>query len=801
MSNVGRGTSYGQVLTWQGNYFTWAAPGGASLDGYTQTSSPYGTGVGYQTRSSGSTGAYCAVYGYRAGYALTSGTYNTCCGAYSGDTLTTGNYNTIVGADADVAANSNAYSIVIGYGAVGKGSSIIVIGKTSTGAATEAWFHSEILRVGNEATGDKYIFFQRSSTAALAHPGFKYNETDDKLYWSHDGVTWNIFATAGASLTGYTETSGNFATALGFGTASSGSIVGTVCLGAYAGGLGASNASVHIGYYAGYRSIAPGGVFIGESAGRNLTVVGNTGNVCVGYQALQGANGVSIACNKNTVVGYQAGSGASYNALGNTLVGYQAGLLLSTGYNNTFIGKSTGTATTTGSGNVLIGNSVAAALTSGGTNIFLGGEACPTLQTGSSNIMLGLSTCDGMTDGTMNIALGRSSGPTTNRSNTTSIGQYAGQKVGQYSISIGERAAQNYGTGANAIAIGLNAADCFGAVTGVNNISIGTETHRGLATTAHNNIAIGYRAKHSGNGSVNIAIGYRAGYNESTSGAAGTILIGYDAGYRNQGNYNIAIGYQSMAQYATPALTGTDNVCIGRLSGAVISTGADNVFLGRSAGDRLETGSSNVCIGVSADTSGAGDSNEVVIGNGAVGKGSNTTVLGRSAATATTDTWLRGTTGHLGNETSGEDISFLFETTDNATRPGFQYQTGTGLVYYQNAGGSWASLDSLSDVRLKKNIEDLPYGLLFIQSLRPVLFDWKNPSGPIQARKQMGVVAQELKKSCEEAGFNPGLVDDSGKYLTVQYEQLVPALIKAVQELSSQVADLTKELAELKARS
>jgi hypothetical protein len=593
--------------------------------------------------------------------------------------------------------------------------------------------------------------------------------------------------------------------------------IGTVCVGAYSGNGGGGSGSVHIGYYAGYLVTAVGEVYIGYQAGRNITVATSIGNVGIGYEAMKGASGTSIACAQNTVVGYQAGSGAAYNAGGNTLFGYQAGLVLSTGTGNVMMGQGAGAAVTTGGSNVLIGKFVGAALISAGSNTILGSNACPTLQTGSANVMIGYDTCDGMTDGDVNVAICQFSGPTSNRSHTISIGQYAGSAVGDYSISIGERAAQNYGSGVDGIAIGQYAADGAGNVTGANNISIGKESHGGITTTSNNNTAIGYRARLTAQlGSGNVAIGYRAGYGESTADVSGSVLLGYDAGYRNQGNYAISIGYQSMGN-TTGDATGVDNICIGyqtgyvlttgggnclvgKSAGVALTTGADNVCLGRLAGDSISTGGSNICIGVSADLAGGGESNEIVIGNGAVGKGSNTTVLGRSSATATTDTWLRGTTGHLGNETSGENISFLFETTDNATRPGFQYQTGTGLVYYQNAGGSWASLDSLSDARLKKNIEDLPYGLEFVRSLRPVLFDWKEPSGTVQARKQMGVVAQELKKSCEDAGLDPGLVDDSGKYMTVHYEQLVPSLIKAVQELSVQVVELKKELAELKAQ-
>jgi hypothetical protein len=188
-----------------------------------------------------------------------------------------------------------------------------------------------------------------------------------------------------------------------------------------------------------------------------------------------------------------------------------------------------------------------------------------------------------------------------------------------------------------------------------------------------------------------------------------------------------------------------------------------------------------------------------VIGKNATGKGPKTTVIGWNDATnGTTDTWLRGTTLHIGNEpATAATTTLLFEHLSGAATPaGLQVNVSDGKLYYRDVGGSWTPFTSGSDIRLKKNVEDLPYGLDFLQTLRPVLFDWRTPQGPIQARKQMGLVAQELKKACEDAGFSPGLVDDSGKFMSVRYEQLVPALIKAVQELSAKVAELEQKLKE-----
>jgi hypothetical protein len=123
-----------------------------------------------------------------------------------------------------------------------------------------------------------------------------------------------------------------------------------------------------------------------------------------------------------------------------------------------------------------------------------------------------------------------------------------------------------------------------------------------------------------------------------------------------------------------------------------------------------------------------------------------------------------------------------------------------------------------SDLRKKKNIEDLPLSLDFINKLRPVQFQWKQPdqlkydlakhhSVEADNLSNMGLIAQELKSTLEEYGiFDASIIgsepvafhkpyleeEDTDPVLTVDYVQLVPALIKAIQDLSAKVEILEK---------
>lgn len=112
----------------------------------------------------------------------------------------------------------------------------------------------------------------------------------------------------------------------------------------------------------------------------------------------------------------------------------------------------------------------------------------------------------------------------------------------------------------------------------------------------------------------------------------------------------------------------------------------------------------------------------------------------------------------------------------------------------------WANdYNTVSDKREKINIVDLNYGLKDILKLRPVSFDWiKNPSQGMQ----LGLIAQEVQAVIPELVKDKKIVKDEkrsartvdAERLSMNYVELIPILIKAVQEQQLQIDQLKAEL-------
>jgi hypothetical protein len=151
------------------------------------------------------------------------------------------------------------------------------------------------------------------------------------------------------------------------------------------------------------------------------------------------------------------------------------------------------------------------------------------------------------------------------------------------------------------------------------------------------------------------------------------------------------------------------------------------------------------------------------------------------------------TSGYGGyfSATGGSGTTYgVYSTDASASGYGgyFTNSTSTGIALFCSAtlstgcGGN-QTWHSTSDVRLKKDIVDLPpaRGLDAILKLRPVTFHWKDQKMD-RGGQRIGLIAQEVEP------LYPEIVGtDSGGMKSIGYSDLVVPLVKAVQQQQQQI--------------
>lgn len=109
---------------------------------------------------------------------------------------------------------------------------------------------------------------------------------------------------------------------------------------------------------------------------------------------------------------------------------------------------------------------------------------------------------------------------------------------------------------------------------------------------------------------------------------------------------------------------------------------------------------------------------------------------------------------------------------------------------------AYFAASTMSDARLKENVQSVQNGLDIVHRLHPVHYHWKSdvPSLSRQGAYDVGFIAQEVEPVLPHIIKEIQSMDDSSlTYKCVMYERIVPYLVKAVQELSHAVAELQKQ--------
>ena len=292
-------------------------------------------------------------------------------------------------------------------------------------------------------------------------------------------------------------------------------------------------------------------------------------------------------------------------------------------------------------------------------------------------------------------------------------------------------------------------------------------------------------------GTTTYGVGAGASLSTPAGGApgdSGNTAFGFNAlGSENSEGSNTAIGYRALGnQNVSSMFAIPGNTALGYEAGKECTTGLSNVFVGR---------------GIQSVNSGQSVGN-VVLGSNAMeqlGTGFANVAIGERAmqnVNSNTGNIAIGYTANNGNTTGNENIVIGYNAQPSSLAVSNEITLGnssTAVLRCQQT-----SITALSDQRDKTSIEDLPYGLDFVDSLQPKKFVWDNRAefdgdgneyfSANKGSKDIGFIAQELQ-TVDDEWLN--LVYDSNpERLEASYGKLIPVLVKAIKELKAKVEAL-----------
>lgn len=371
---------------------------------------------------------------------------------------------------------------------------------------------------------------------------------------------------------------------------------------------------------------------------------------------------------------------------------------------------------------------------------------------------------------------------TTGEGNTAiGIGSLNKNSTGSYNTGLGQLTL-NFNTGGNGnFAAGYSS--LYRNTTGSNNFAQGTLSLFSN-TTGSNNLAVGNSSLYSNTiGSNNIAIGIESMF-ANTSGS-NNIAFGSNILKSNTtGSNNFAAGELSMFVNSS----GNNNVGIGFNSLQWNSTGLNNFALGNSSLKNNTTGSDNISIGFETLLSNTEDNDNIAIGQKALRGlifGSNNVAIGKNAGNGL----------NFGSNVIviGADAEPLYNNSSD------EITLGNSSISMLRSATS--TITSLSDRRDKRDIFPIAEGLDFIKQLKPVTFTWDTRDKAKVGIKSAGFIAQDLLaiQKASAIGDNLDLVSENNpEKLEARYANLLPVMVKAIQEQQVLIEQLKLEIEALK---
>ena len=458
---------------------------------------------------------------------------------------------------------------------------------------------------------------------------------------------------------------------------------------------------------------------------------------------------------------------------------------------NTSIGVDALTSNTTGLANTAIGKSALNANTDGNFNTAVGSSSLQYNTTGISNSALGYVSLSANISGGQNSAFGNTS--LTN--NTTGVSNTA----------IGYAALTDNISGSNNVGIGYGSGGTL--TTGSNNTFIGANVVSGSSSLA-NNILIG-----NGTGAVKAQ---HDGTNWTlTGGVTITGILTLNSTITN-GTYTYTLPSATGTLALTSALSGYLPLTGGTLTGALSGTSA--TF------SSTATATAFIPSGASVPTNGmylsaantldfaTNSTNQLSISSG----GAATFSGDISARSGVIDSRVfkiyeasaargglypynlvlgSGTDYSLGIFSEGEIFMASGGSSTKKlvmTSGGEVYIAGTtdqGAYNLQcNGTGVWGAGAYVngSDLRLKEDIKPILSGLDYVNKMNPVSFKYLE-SYSRDRSIQTGFIAQELKEVFKDEEWVEGIVQKGSNHYNVAYQNIIPILVKAIQELKAEI--------------
>ncbi|MCX7551854.1 tail fiber domain-containing protein [Xanthomarina sp. F2636L] len=236
------------------------------------------------------------------------------------------------------------------------------------------------------------------------------------------------------------------------------------------------------------------------------------------------------------------------------------------------------------------------------------------------------------------------------------------------------------------------------------------------------------------------------------------------------GNYATAIGYDTKASNLYTTAMGRSTVASGRFSTAMgLESEASGDYSTAMGNNTTASRSNSTAMGYNTTASGyystAMGYNTTASGSYSIAMGNNTTAYDNSSTAV----------GKYNRYSDSFPISLkrLFMVGNGTS----DSDRTNAFTVYENGNASLAgTLTQNSDRRLKKDITPLSYGLETILQLNPVAYNWINRT---RDYKSLGLIAQEVQPIINEIVH---IDDDEAKTLSVSYTELIPVLIKAIQE-------------------